>query len=287
VDNMSIDNVKMDTDRDGMDIDSCRNVRISNCTINSPWDDGICLKSDYALGEARACENITVTNCTMLRGHGGVVIGSEITGGVRNVVISNCVFSGTDRGIRIKARRGRGYAVEDVRADNLIMENVMCPIVINLFYGPGVQDPSLVTDTKCRPVTDATPAFRRLHYSNITARRVRSAAVYVLGLPERAVEDITISNLSVFLDPQNSIAEPPAMSPITPAACRAGMHFQHVRGLRLSGVDVRGAVGPTLTLDDVRQGRLVHLSADESVRVVASRCSGLQTDHCTELQPPN
>ena len=124
---------------DGINPDSCRNVRISDCYVDV-GDDCITIKSgkeDDARRELRACENIAVTNCTLLHGHGGVVIGSEISGSVRNVAISNCIFVGTDRGIRIKARRGRGGVVEDIRASNLVMDGVHCPIVVNLFYGCG------------------------------------------------------------------------------------------------------------------------------------------------------
>src|SRR5213592_2253514 len=112
VDNFTIDNLKIDTNRDGMDIDCCRNVRISNCTVNSPFDDGICLKSSYGLGSARAAENVTITNCqvsgydegTLLDGtfkrtvtyNGGptgrIKFGTESNGGYQNVVVSNCVF---------------------------------------------------------------------------------------------------------------------------------------------------------------------------------------------------
>ena len=95
---------------DGINPDSCRNVHISDCHVDV-GDDCITIKSgkeDDGRRELRACENITVTNCTLMAGHGGVVIGSEISGSIRNVTISNCVFVGTDRGIRIKARRGRG-----------------------------------------------------------------------------------------------------------------------------------------------------------------------------------
>src|SRR4051812_42767034 len=95
---------------DGINPDSCRNVRISDCHVDV-GDDCITIKSGKETDERRelrACENITITNCTLMAGHGGVVIGSEVSGSIRNVAISNCVFVGTDRGIRIKARRGRG-----------------------------------------------------------------------------------------------------------------------------------------------------------------------------------
>jgi polygalacturonase len=109
---------------DGINPDSCRLVRISDCYV-SVGDDCITIKSgtEHEHPDLYApCRDITITNCTLERGHGGVVIGSEMSGGVKNVVISNCVFIGTDRGIRIKSRRGRGGAIEDIRVSNLIMD---------------------------------------------------------------------------------------------------------------------------------------------------------------------
>jgi len=112
-----------------IDPDSCQLMRISNCYI-SVGDDCIVIKSGTEHEDRdrfTPCRDITITNCTLERGHGGVVIGSEMSGGIRNVVISNCVLIGTDRGIRIKTRRGRGGILEDIRVSNLIMDSVLCP----------------------------------------------------------------------------------------------------------------------------------------------------------------
>ena len=121
----------------------------------------------------------------MLDGHGGVVIGSEMSGSVRNITISNCVFEGTDRGIRIKSRRGRGGVVEDVRVNNIIMKKVMCPLVMNLYYycGKGGKD-DIVKDKSPKPVNEGTPAFRRIHLSNVTAREAGACAGFFYGLPK-------------------------------------------------------------------------------------------------------
>ena len=125
VDRVTIKN-PLSPNTDGINPESCRYVHISNCHI-SVGDDCITLKSGRDL-QARKLnvpdEDITITNCTMLAGHGGVVIGSEMSGGVRKVVISNCVFDGTDRGIRIKSTRGRGGVVEDIQVDNIVMRNI-------------------------------------------------------------------------------------------------------------------------------------------------------------------
>jgi polygalacturonase len=241
---------------DGINPDSCRNVRISDCHVDV-GDDCITIKSgkeDDGRRELRPCENITVTNCTLIHGHGGVVIGSEISGNIRNIAISNCVFVGTDRGIRIKARRGRGGVVEDIRVSNLVMDGVLCPIVVNLFYGCGAWGEKKVTDIGPQPVNEGTPRFRRLRYSNITARRVKYAAAYILGLPERFVEDIAINDCSFYLDPENTQSGQPAMASVCEKHCRAGLVAQNVRALAIRNVDVRDQVGEAVVVkngDDV------------------------------------
>ncbi len=140
--NVTIHNVKIQNpydspNTDGINPESCKGVRISNCYIDV-GDDCVTLKSGTEDCKVRIpCENITITNCIMAHGHGGVVIGSEMSGGVRNVVISNCIFEGTDRGIRIKTRRGRGGVVEDIRVSNIVMKNVMCPFAFYMYYHCG------------------------------------------------------------------------------------------------------------------------------------------------------
>ena len=121
---------------DGINPESCRNIHISNCHI-SVGDDCIAIKSGREFDtyiKEWASENITITNCTMAGGHGGIVIGSEMSGGVRNVTISNCIFQNTDRGFRVKTRRLRGGTVENIRVSNIIMEHVYCPLIINCYY---------------------------------------------------------------------------------------------------------------------------------------------------------
>jgi hypothetical protein len=247
---------------DGINPDSCKNVRISDCHVDV-GDDCITIKSgkeDDGRQQLRACENIAVTNCTLVHGHGGVVIGSEISGGVRNVAISNCVFVGTDRGIRIKARRGRGGVVEDVRASDLIMDGVNCPIVVNLFYGCGAWNEQRVLDQRAYPVDGGTPRFRRLRYSNITARRIKFAAAYILGLPEMYVEDLICENSSFFLDPENTDAGPPAMAPGVPDLCRAGIIASNVRQLTLRQLDITDQIGPAISISKAREMRLLDLA---------------------------
>jgi polygalacturonase len=173
---------------DGINPDSSRNVHISDCHIDV-GDDCITIKSgkdEDGRRLNRPCENITITNCTMLAGHGGVVIGSEMSGGVNNVVITNCVFDGTNRGIRLKTQRGRGGVVQGIRVSNIVMRNVDQALSFNMFY----------SKLPPEPVSERTPAFRNIHVSNITVNGAKTAGEF-LGLPEMPLEDITISNASI------------------------------------------------------------------------------------------
>jgi polygalacturonase len=237
---------------DGINPDSCSNVQISNCHIDV-GDDCIAIKSgseEDGRPNPRPCHNLTISNCTMLHGHGGVVIGSEMSAGVRNVAISNCVFCGTDRGIRLKSRRGRGNAVEDLRVDNIVMDEVHCPIVLNLFYYCGTSERSILLDPNPQPVNAGTPQFRRLRFSNITARKVKYAAAFMIGLPEMFVEDIVLDGISIYMDPDNREAGCPAMAAGVADMCRAGLVLKNARNVKLRRVDLYDQLGPAVTIDN-------------------------------------
>jgi polygalacturonase len=160
-----------------------------------------------------------------------VVIGSEMSGDVRNVAISNCVFIGTDRGIRLKSRRGRGGVVEDVRVSNLIMDAVLCPFTMNLYYHCGARGDPVVSDKNQRPVNDGTPRFRRIHISHVSAVDVKIAAGFLYGLAEMPLEDI--SSRSRYPPARNPVTRKwPTTSPAcpgldfssaTPAGCASSM----------------------------------------------------------------
>lgn len=175
---------------DGINPSSCSNVRISDCFI-SVGDDCITIKSGRDFDGrkyAKPCENITVTNCIMLAGHGGVVIGSEMSGGVRNVTISNCVFNGTDAGIRLKASRGRGGVVESIRVDNIVMRNISKnAFIFNLFYDK---------TSKVEAVTERTPVFRNVHISNVTGIDVKKVG-FITGIEEMPISEISFDNLNM------------------------------------------------------------------------------------------
>jgi len=240
---------------DGINPDSCSNVHIANCHIDV-GDDCIAIKSgseEDGRPHPRPCQNITITNCTMLHGHGGVVIGSEMSAGVRNVSISNCVFCGTDRGIRLKSRRGRGNAVEDLRVDNIVMDEVHCPIVVNLFYVCGTSEHSKLLDPLPQPVNSGTPQFRRLRFSNITARKVKYAGAFILGLPEMFVEDIVLDGISIYMDGESVEAGSPAMAAGVADMCRAGVVLKNARNVKLRRIDLYDQLGPAVTIDNSQE----------------------------------
>jgi hypothetical protein len=188
--NITVNGVTIDNphspNTDGINAESCKYVHVSNCHI-SVGDDCITIKSGKDVpGRAKnmPAENYTITNCTMLNGHGGVVIGSEMSGGVKKVVITNCVFDGTDRGIRIKTTRGRGGMVEDIRVDNIVMKNIKeQAIVLDMQY----------TRMPPEPVGERTPQFRNIRLSNITA--YTKQAMYINGLDEMPVQEISLNDI--------------------------------------------------------------------------------------------
>ena len=144
------------------------------------------------------CENITVTNCTFVHGHGGIVIGSEMSGGVRNMTVSNCIFRDTERGIRIKTRRKRGGFVEDIIVNNVIMDNVIAGITMNEYYKIGASPDNMgLFSYEARPIEDTTPYIRNIIISNIIMKKVRAAGMYFLGLPELPITKVKISNADI------------------------------------------------------------------------------------------
>lgn len=205
VDNMTIDNLKIDTNRDGIDVDACRNVRISNCTVNSPWDDAICLKSSYALGYARATENVTITNCqvtgydrgTLIDGTykrdeykkvpdkegltGRIKFGTESNGGFKNITISNCVFEFC-RGLALETVDGG--LLEDISISNITMRDIVnSPIFLRL--GGRMRGPEGVPIGK----------LRRVSISNLMVYNADSHFSSIIsGIPDHDIEDIKLNN---------------------------------------------------------------------------------------------
>lgn len=250
IDKITIKNPSDSPNTDGVNPESCKNVHISNCHIDV-GDDCITIKSGTEDTPVRVpCENVTVTNCTMVHGHGGVVIGSEMSGDVRNVTISNCVFEGTDRGIRMKSRRGRGGVIEDIRINNIVMKDVLCPFIANLYYFCGSKGKDkYVWDKEPYPITSETPAFRRIHYSNITAREVRAAAGFFYGLAEMYVEDVTFDNISVSMAEDAEPGMPDMMSNLEPMKQR-GFFCGNVADFSFNNVTISNHEGPAFYVEN-------------------------------------
>jgi polygalacturonase len=204
IDNLTIDNLKIDTDRDGMDVDCCRNVRISNCYVNSPADDGICLKADHALGTSKVTEFVTITNCyvsgcweigTLLDGTykksargggtGRIKFGTESDGGFRNITISNCVFEGC-QGLALETVDGA--ILEDITVTNISMRDIIsAPIFLRL--GRRMRAPD------GRPIG----TLKRVIISNIVCSGCSpSLGSVISGIPGYYVEDVKISNIQVL-----------------------------------------------------------------------------------------
>ena len=260
VDNLTIDNVKIDTNRDGMDVDACKNVRISNCTVNSPFDDGICPKSSFALGYSRVTENLTIANCqvsgydegTLLDGTykrdyrsqngtfsptGRIKLGTESNGGFKNVAITNCVFD-YSRGLALEAVDGAW--LEDVAISNITMRDVSnSPIFIRL--GSRNRGPK---DT-IRP-----GAIRRVMISNVVVFNAdpRYSSI-ISGIPGVAIEDVTLQNIRIYSQGggtrEQASLEPPEKEDTYPEPSMFGdlpaygFFFRHVKGLQLRDIQVK------------------------------------------------
>lgn len=250
INNITIINPPDSPNTDGINPDSSMNVRISNCHVDV-GDDCITIKSGTEKCKSMSiCKNITISNCTLLHGHGGVVIGSEMSGGIKNVVISNCVFEGTDRGIRIKTRRGRGGVVEDLLVNNLVMNNVICPIVMHMYYfcGEGGKTQT-VQDRLPHPVTSSTPVLKNIRLCNITARNAHAAAMFLFGLPEMPISQITFSHISISMC-ENAIEGIPAMMSGLQPTKRQGIYCCNTQDICFDHVTIYDQDGPAITMDN-------------------------------------
>ena len=256
VDNLTVDNLLIDTNRDGMDFDCCKNVRVSNCTVNSPWDDGICPKSSYALGYARVTENVTITNCMVTGNYqlgsvldgtwkphsdgekvyrtGRIKLGTESNGGFRNITISNCVFDHC-HGFVLESEDGA--VCEDITLSNIAMRGTMgSPIFIRL-------------GSRMRGPKDAKMGYiRRLMISNVVSSGATILPAIISGIPGYAIEDVKISDcyfhqagggtaaMAALDPPENETKYPdPEMFGEIPAT---GFYLRHIKNLEMSNVEI-------------------------------------------------
>lgn len=191
---------------DGTDIESCKNVLVEASTFDA-GDDGICIKSgrdEEGRKRGRATENVIIRNDIVYRAHGGFVIGSEMSGGARNIFVYNCSFLGTDVGLRFKTVRGRGGIVEKIYIKNISMKNIVHQAVfLDMYYfakPPASPEPNgrLVADSVV-PVTEATPRFRDIHISGIVCDGAEEG-IFIRGLPEMNIRDIYLDNMVLKTD---------------------------------------------------------------------------------------
>ena len=191
---------------DGLDLESCKNALIVNSTFDV-GDDGICIKAGKDEdGRRRAvkCENVIVDGCTVFKGHGGFVVGSEMSAGVKNIFVSDCQFLGTDVGLRFKSKRGRGGVVENIYINNISMFDIQTDaITFDLYYG-GKSAVEVLADgdekkqqtVDMQKVDETTPVFRNIDIQHVTCRGARRAA-YFNGLPEMPVENVYIKDMEI------------------------------------------------------------------------------------------
>lgn len=240
---------------DGINPESCARVRITGVHV-STGDDCVGIKAGKRNPDGPPpppSRDIVVSNSLMENGHGAVVIGSETAGGVHDVLARDCIFRGTDRGFRIKTRRGRGRAavVDGACLQNVRMQRVGTPFVVNSFYwcDPDGREPH-VGDRQPRPVDDGTPSVRNLTLRDVECSDVAHSAVTVLGLPEAPIENLVIDGLRVRYA-ADAEAGYPDMGEGIEAVRHRGIHLLNVRGIVLRGLDIEGHEGPLLVTDNV------------------------------------
>jgi polygalacturonase len=284
VDNVTIDNVKIDTDRDGIDIDCCQNVRVSNCTVNSPWDDGICPKSSYALGYARATRNVTIANCyvtgcyqlgTVLDGTwqrfpadkrpygtGRIKCGTESNGGFINITITGCVFEGC---LGYALESADGALLEDVTIANSTMRELACgPIFMRL--GSRLRGPKDTTKVG---------TMKRILISNLECYSAPAHQASILtGIPGYSIEDVKLSNIYIETvgggtadDAKSQPTEQvdnypePGRFGVTPST---GFFLRHMKHLEMSHVEIAHQTAdarPAFYLDGVDRADFFAITA--------------------------
>lgn len=244
---LTIENPADSPNTDGLDPESCKGVEILGVKF-SLGDDCIAVKSGKIyMGKKHKCpsENIHIRQCLMENGHGAVTIGSEMAGGVINLTVEQCTFRSTDRGLRIKTRRGRG---EDAIIDKIVfrditMEHVMTPLVVNAFY---FCDPDgktqYVQSREPYPVDEKTPQIKKLIFENMDCKNCHVAAAYFDGLPEKKIEEIYMKNIAITYE-IDAKSDVPAMSEGVATSSKRGIFARNVLKLTMDNVTIQGQVG--------------------------------------------
>ncbi len=231
VNNVTVRNPEYSQNGDGIDVDSCENTLVVN-SIFDVGDDAICIKSgknEDGRRRARPCENLIIYNCKVFHGHGGFVVGSEMSGDVRNVLVKNCSFLGTDVGLRFKSCRGRGGVVENIYVTDVTMMDIPTePILFDLNYGgksalEAIEDGDSPYDLDFVPADETTPEFRDIYIGDILCRGAERA-MYFNGIPEKYITNINIGNYKVI--------------------CNHGADIRYSNGINLRNVEIYQKTGP-------------------------------------------
>ena len=220
---------------DAIDPSASRHVLITRCRIDV-GDDNVAIKAGKKIdGREFASEDITVADCVFLHGH-GMSIGSETTGGVRNVTVRNCTFEGTENGIRIKSQRGKGGVVENVVFSNLSMKNVDPAITFTMYYmnnsSEDASQASAAAADSNGGAKDKVPVYRHIRIENLAATCQRSAGS-IVGLPDSRISDVTLENVSI-------------------TAATTGLTIKNAAGVALKNVQVTPAQGPPFIVEDAK-----------------------------------
>lgn len=196
--NIIVRNPHYSTNGDGIDIEACENVYVGGSSFDV-GDDAICIKSgkdEDGRRYGKACKDVVIENCTVYHGHGGFVIGSEMSGGAQNILVQNCRFLGTDVGLRFKSTRGRGGLVKDIICRNIYMKDIVAEAVtFNLYYAgvASTERADAQVEEILPPVDETTPEFRDIHFENIVCAGAKQA-IYINGLPELPLADVTFKD---------------------------------------------------------------------------------------------
>jgi polygalacturonase len=249
--NIDVRNPWYSANGDGIDIESCKNTIITNCRFDV-GDDAICIKSgrdEDGRNRGMPTENLIVKNCTVYNGHGGFTVGSEMSGGVKNMHVSNCTFIGTDVGLRFKSTRGRGGIVEGVYISNIDMTNIKTrAISFNLYYGGESVSEMLAKKSSASteetiPVTAETPQFKDIFIRDVTCKGAQQA-IYLQGLPEMSLQNVNLSNM-LF-------------------ECEVGLLAMDTDGIMVDGVTLITSNSPAIMLYNTQNVRMNDLSLSGS-----------------------
>ncbi|MBE5775884.1 MAG: glycoside hydrolase family 28 protein [Clostridiales bacterium] len=255
---MAVEAPKDSPNTDAIDPEGCDGVNIIGCRL-SVGDDCIAIKSgkiELCRMEKSPAARHVIRNCLMAFGHGAVTLGSETASGVVDLTVNRCVFKATDRGLRIKTRRGRGKDcfISGILFENILMEQVITPVVINMWYN--CCDPDRFSDyVKCRtplPVDDRTPHLGTFVFRDLTCTGAHAAACYIDGLPEAPIDEVTFERVSISFAKD---AKPfvPAMQNDAVPRLKMGLYFNNVRRVHVKDTCIRGAVGGAVIAENCEQ----------------------------------